>query len=79
MNLFFMVGIAKSIGILLEEFHLHFEVPMAVATMVMSVTGIVYAFAGNRKTYRSSLCGENNKMCRLPMGAKSHFQVSLIL
>ncbi|XP_071085715.1 monocarboxylate transporter 12-like [Haliotis cracherodii] len=45
MNLFFMVGIAKSIGILLEEFHLHFEVPMAVATMVMSVTGIVYAFA----------------------------------
>ncbi|XP_067668826.1 monocarboxylate transporter 12-like [Haliotis asinina] len=45
MNLFFMVGTAKSIGILLEEFHIHFQVPMAVATMVMSVTGIVYALA----------------------------------
>ncbi|ESO92867.1 hypothetical protein LOTGIDRAFT_119991 [Lottia gigantea] len=43
-NTFLMVGIAKSFGLLVEEFIRTFEVSTAMATMVISVSGIVYAF-----------------------------------
>ncbi|GFN73961.1 hypothetical protein PoB_000046700 [Plakobranchus ocellatus] len=41
---FFMVGIAKSYGLFLLEFIRHFGVSVAVASMPISISGIVYAF-----------------------------------
>ncbi|GFS11678.1 monocarboxylate transporter [Elysia marginata] len=41
---FFMVGIAKSYGLFLLEFVKHFGVTVAVASMPLSISGIVYAF-----------------------------------
>ncbi|KAK6195542.1 hypothetical protein SNE40_000951 [Patella caerulea] len=45
MNIFWMVGLAKSFGILVEQFIETFHISTAVATMVISVSGIIYAFA----------------------------------
>lgn len=43
---FFMVGLAKSYGLLLMAFQKKFEVSTAMALLPMSVSAIVYAFGG---------------------------------
>ena len=45
-SIFCMVGIAKSFGILLEEFTAYFDIPVAVAALIMGMSGGMYTLAG---------------------------------
>ena len=45
-SVFCMVGIAKSFGILLQEFVSYFDIPVALGALVMGVSGGVYTLAG---------------------------------
>ena len=45
-NVFLMVGLAKSMGIFMEAFKRYFDVPTALASMVMAAAAVVYAFVG---------------------------------
>lgn len=41
-----MVGIAKSFGILLMQFVTYFDIPVALAALIMGVSGGVYTLSG---------------------------------
>ena len=45
-SVFCMVGIAKSFGILLQEFVAYFDIPVALGALAMGVCGGVYTIAG---------------------------------
>jgi hypothetical protein len=45
-GIFWMVGIAKSFGILLEQFVDYFDIPVAMAALIMGVAGGMYTLAG---------------------------------
>ncbi|XP_060578884.1 monocarboxylate transporter 12-like [Ruditapes philippinarum] len=44
-GIFWMVGIAKSFGILLEQFVDYFDIPVAMAALIMGVAGGMYTLA----------------------------------
>ena len=50
-----MVGIAKSFGILLEEFVVYFDIPVALAALIMGMAGGVYTLAGEFNSARMFL------------------------
>lgn len=66
-----MVGIAKSFGILLGQFVEYFDIPVALAALVMGVAGGMYTLAGMIYVYfslimkhlLSFLSGQHTKLC----------------